>query len=485
MIDYDYYSTACFTTTLIFILFSIFDLCHSADFNTNKINRIAYPYQNSRVSPQRDVPDSKSDDNAPDNQKFFGSNTEIKDYDTSEFNYIGGGPVRTGDELSTDFSAPSCWSNTGKAKLQWKSAHNQPETKKLQYYFNTGNGPDNDYVVAFSRSKIQPNDYAQFESCSISCASGPVKVSLKYWMSQGVILEVCHREVFFEDGEPGDCQKLPAQSQPGPVKLSLNVKELSAVVIRASNFIDDSGSVAMIDDMEIDYKPCEETTVVYTTAKTTTPSALVTRVTPGGPGGGGLSSTSSTSAEFDNAETCRNIVCSFDQSMCSYKNLQFQKTSANVRQFSVQHGRFRNLLTGIREGPQGAQDGYTAAYLLRQEIAGIESSGQLDLQDDRVLQGYLYEATHGMTTRLCLNDQFNCPYKTEGVIQKNERKWKLMYWPIPKGTKKILLIAENKGTNEGAVGLSSLRLLAKPSNGNDPQTATRSTCLLTRSKIFA
>lgn len=52
----------------------------------------------------------------------------------------------------------------------------------------------------------------------------------RYWATSGINIYVCTREVFFDDDEPGNCQKLPIQKQPGPATLVLkNVKDLTAV----------------------------------------------------------------------------------------------------------------------------------------------------------------------------------------------------------------------------------------------------------------
>lgn len=81
---------------------------------------------------------------------------------------------------------------------------------------------------------------------------------------------------------------------------------------------------------------------------------------------------------------------------------------------------------------------YLAAYLLRNDVAGIET-GPLEFQEDRILQFYTYEATQNIHTKVCFDHDLKCPFIVGGDVQLNDRQWKLSSIRVPKETKKVCI----------------------------------------------
>lgn len=127
------------------------------------------------------------------------------------------------------------------------------------------------------------------------------------------------------------------------------------IVIIASNFVDEKGGIAIVDDIAVSYTPCstkhQKTSAFYflffisNVGETSTlPSnAIVTQqpsVTP----------PPVPSGEGDSATTCQNSVCSFQHNFCNYKDFQ-ELGKPGAKKFSLETGRYHNRLTGIHSGP--------------------------------------------------------------------------------------------------------------------------------------
>lgn len=76
------------------------------------------------------------------------------------------------------------------------------------------------------------------------------------------------------------------------------------------------------------------------TAEPSTPSLLPT---------GGPLQTTVAPTTGDGPLTCQNVVCSFQHSLCSYKELQEHRRGSKT--YTLQTGRYHNRLTGILNGP--------------------------------------------------------------------------------------------------------------------------------------
>ena len=55
-----------------------------------------------------------------------------------------------------------------------------------------------------------------------------------------------------------DCQLVPAAEQSGPSLMTLPPGEDFEVVVVASNFIDEKVDVAIIDNLSVDFVPCDD-----------------------------------------------------------------------------------------------------------------------------------------------------------------------------------------------------------------------------------
>jgi hypothetical protein len=111
--------------------------------------------------------------------------------------------------------------------------------------------------------------------------------------------------------------------------------------------------------------------------------------------------------------------------------------------------------------------------LLRNDVAGIET-GPLEFQEDRILQFYTYEATQNIHTKVCFDHDLKCPFFVGGDVQLNDRQWKLSSIRVPKETKKIFFISQNNGLNEGAVGITDVKLFVPDSPSST--TGTTNAC---------
>jgi len=222
------------------------------------------------------------------------------------------------------------------------------------------------------------------------------------------------------------------------------------IIIKADNFVNDKGGMAIVDDIKVNYKPCPD-------AATNAPNPVTI----------GPQLTTVTQSTTDGPLTCQNVVCGFQHNMCSYKDLQEHRRGSKT--FTLQMGRYHNRLTGIVNGPTSGKK-YVAAYLLRNDVAGMET-GPLDFAEDRILQFYTYEATQNIHTKVCFNHDLRCPFVTGGDVQLTDRMWKLNSIRVPKDTKKIFIISTNNGLNEGAVGITDVKLLVPDSPTSTTGTA--------------
>ncbi|KRY33150.1 hypothetical protein T01_9133 [Trichinella spiralis] len=379
--------------------------------------------------------------------ELFGPNVRAMPYDSSTFDSANGGPVTGPEQMSCDFETSCCWQNNKPPldKLEWSTLEGTPDPEVFNRAFGTPNIPSGRFL-AIASGATDSSDEAQFHSCSIACTEEPVRVSLRHWTTDGVKLQVCTREAFFDNPENApllNCQELPRTSSPGPTTVELSPGEFFDVVIVAYNFVSNLGAAA-VDDVRVDFVPCtptEEPGVVETPAEPVP-----------APAGG----------------ECEAFVCGFEGRMCAYQDLA--NSGLATTSWEIVQGRFRNPLTGLNNAPSGSY--YVATYLLPNQRSVLRSTG--NLADERVIKFQYYKATQGIQLVVCCGPNSDiCGFKTPIDVEVGDRVWKVGYVVCPAGPNQITFTAINNGANQGAVGLDDVGVYRMT---GAPQDATETVC---------
>jgi len=362
-----------------------------------------------------------------------------QDVTTAPYSGNGDSPVNTGDELNCDFeSGGCCWNNAAPPtdQVDWVTVSGAPELKKMQSSFGTQNLPSGNALGAGTETSSADGtaQQAQLYSCPIACSDGQVTVSVKHWATKDVTIQVCQEDN--PAGPPSNCQTLPPTNNGNADSVSLPGGPNARLVIIANGFTVKSGSVAMIDDISVQFTQCFSTTTTQATTTTTLPP--VTTIAPA---------------------TCSALKCNFEKvSTCSYTNAQ---STAGGKAWAAKSGPFENPLTGINKAAEGT---YMAAVFLRSGEQAVMSTN-VDFPSGYILSFYGYRATEGIDLSACCGDSNNCPYSTTNQVQVSDyRSWKTATVTCPPGTTKVLFKAKNSGSNQGAAGLDNIQVLAQGSN---------------------
>jgi hypothetical protein len=412
--------------------------------------------------PARDLADGSQGDSTL--TRLVGSDVRTRPYDPMLYEGQSGGPVKGGDDLECKSGQVCCWSNSDKSSsttMKWQSAKGATDPSKMQSSFNTQKAPDDNYLVAYSDKARGPNERALFESCSIACAEGNVEITFRYWATAGVQLQVCNRDAFFGDTDTlSNCRPIQTNGkQTGTAKATVPGGQLQTLDLVASSFTNDQGSVVIIDRINVSFKPCS------VGANTQKPQTKAPKANTPAPSAAAATTTASTSND-DPSTNCPALQCSFDQDfMCGFREYQVSRANAvnPTKGFAVRHGRFENLLTGVAEPrDQGA---YAAAYLFPDDSASLQTS-DLKISSPRILRFNGYVAAQGLRLKICLDNDNNCPLITSSDVKVTDRKrWKTYNVVLPKGTNRVYIIAENTGTNQGAVGIDNVELFRPLTSG--------------------
>lgn len=138
-----------------------------------------------------------------------GDQVALSEFSSNGYNAEGGGPVNKDDALQCDFEGrPCCWANvpTPDDQIDWQLGSGQPERARADNVTLQGH-----YLVAYAEGAA-PSDEAQFASCSIACASSPIRVRARHYKSRDVLLQVCQRESFPNSVDYNpllNCQEFP------------------------------------------------------------------------------------------------------------------------------------------------------------------------------------------------------------------------------------------------------------------------------------
>jgi hypothetical protein len=385
-------------------------------------------------------------------QRLVGKDVTAGPYDSSGYSGHGGGPITAGSDLNCDFSSSCCWQNSPDSQVQWQLGTGAPESAKMKKNFGTTTLPTGNFLVVPSEAAAGATDQAKFVSCSIPCTTGPITVNLRHWATKGVTIQVCTQA----DGTTSlqNCQTLPT-ANPGPDSVTLpQVSSLTDIVIVASGFTAKTGSIAMIDDIQVTASVCPTTTTSTTAATTTTTTTLAPVTTA-------------------TAQVCTNVQCNFESSSpCAYTDASTtSKIGGANKSWQTVQGRFNNPSTGVPGAGEGTY--YTAVYLLPGDAATLISNVNFD--QPRVVRFKAYKVVEGVDLQCCCDQIDTCVYKTgKGTQTSDFRVWKTVSVTCPAGTKSVIFYAKNFGRNQGAVGLDNIQVLIP--SGTDPNAATQNAC---------
>jgi len=364
-----------------------------------------------------------------------------QDIQTAPYSSSGDNPVDTCDKLNCDSASSCCWSNAGSnSGLDWVTVSGPTEPKKMQGTFGTQTSPSGNALGVGSETRPTDgkNRESQLYSCPITCTQGQISVSMMHWQSKNVILKVCTETD--PSGPLQNCQQLSQTSgQSDTVNLpgGPNVR----VVIVADGFVERKGSVAMVQNIQVQCQPCitTTTTIATTTIRTTTQQATtqaappVTTVAPA---------------------VCKAITCDFESgNTCAYSNAQ---NTGDKQQWSVVQPPWQNKLTGLPVASHGSK--VAGCYLNPGESATL--STDVKFPSDYIVQFYSYLATDKIQLVACCGDLNHCLYSTTPVQSSDYRSWHAVKFTCPAGTSKVLFHCENKGNNQGACGLDNIQVLS-------------------------
>jgi len=359
-----------------------------------------------------------------------------KDITTSPYSSSGDSGVDTGNQLSCNFdNGGCCWSNASPPTDQqdWVTVTGPTEPSKMQNSFGTQTAPSGTALGVGSETSASDGSAQQaiLYSCPINCADGSITVSLKHWQTKDVTLQVC--EESDPAGPTNNCQPLPATSG-NTDSVTLPGGQNIRLVIVANGFTVKGGSVAMIDDINVQFTQCVSTTTSTTTTTTTTiATTAATTIAPA---------------------VCKTLSCNFEQAnTCNYVN-----GPGGSKQWAGTKAPFQNLLTGIKYAAEGQY--MDAVYLSPGDTA--VTSTKVNFPAGYILQFQGYRATEGVDLMACCDTVANCPYSTTNSVQVSDyRSWKQATVTCPAGTQQVLFQAKNSGSNFGAVGLDNIQVVSQ------------------------
>jgi len=333
-------------------------------------------------------------------------------------------------QLKCDEADACCWLNNQPPadEINWVKATGQPDADKMTTNFGTSSTPSGSYFLTASDVAGTSEQTAQLYSCPITCSNGDITVKVKHWSSKGTKIQVCSETD--PAGPPQNCQDLPT-SNGNSDSVTIPKGENQRIVIQAKGFTEPTGTVAMVDEIDIQCDPCPDTT---TTAAVTTAAP-----TAGNP--------------------------------CSYSPATGGGTAAE--NWGVQTAPYQNRLTGIPK-PGEAQK-FAACYTKKKgEKATLATNANFD--KEYVVRFNYYKAVEGVNLKACCDDESTCPYGATPSVQTSDyRAWKTASILCKAGTKKVLFICENeKGASEGACGVDNIQLLQ--SSGGSPDDASQTAC---------
>jgi len=393
--------------------------------------------------------------NSPDSlASLAGPNVKAAPYDGSFFNQQGGGPAKNNGDLDCDFSKPCCWQNEQPPvdKYDWVQVTGDPDPDKLQQFTGTSTPPKSPYLATYTLKQGDPDSTAQFVSCSIACSSKDVKVTLKHWTTQGVKLQICEKDAFDSSAKPVSCQPIPSTS-PGPDTVTLPAGQFFDIVIIAGGFDGPNGGLAVIDDIKVDFAPCQSSTA--------SPTTTTAKGSPAPSGGGDAANCKSVNCDFEENNNCAYTPTSGGSGGGSSSGGSPGSTCGSS--FTIQSGRCGNRDTGV-PAPRSAAQHYIGSHFNPGQKGSLKS-GDLNVADDsKAVKFWYYRATEGMKLNVCQDSESNCETVSGPGIQVADRQWQNAQVNIKKGTKTLYFVCDNtSGQNVGSCGIDAITLVNKQS----------------------
>ncbi|KAL3094784.1 hypothetical protein niasHS_006079 [Heterodera schachtii] len=459
---------------------------------------------------------------------LLGNRVTVTEFGSDGYNSQGGGPVPEAAALNCDFEGqPCCWANVPTPtddQIDWVQVEGQPRSSILPRNFTV----DGKYLIAYATS-ASPSDEAQLSSCAIACASSSIRVRARHMQTTNVLLQVCQRESF----PPSlgfnpllNCQEFPTSAD-RMINTELVLPKASYVdiIIVASNFINERGDIALLDDIQILYESDPPDCGAATTTTTTTTEFVPMTIMPkkknkagtktkhlsktimevdshgqevdengttdddveDGPDkvrraeiipqvdGGRNAAQSSPSASLpaprgppiSASKACPEVQCSFeDGTLCHYSNSFDTGSPAhglNAR-FEVVKGQYMNRVTGVKQGTAEGTN-YAAVFLFPREKAGLMASLAGPLAEEMRVHFQYYEGTHGVQLKACCDSVERCPFRSDRFVTVTDRAWRSASMACPKGTQRLMFLCENTRTNQGACAMDDIRVLDPRGDG--------------------
>jgi len=192
----------------------------------------------------------------------LGGTVRTSKYNNQYYNALSGGPVKDGDDVECNFQGFCCWDNVAfpTDQFDWTWASGDPDPQKLSDNFGVTRPPNGRFLMA-TRMRSSATDEAMFISCTITCTTRPIQVKFKHWTTQGVQLQVCSSETFFNENNKIqliNCKDVKKSESPGPSTITIPPGEFLDIIFVAGNFQNNFGGIAMIDDISVSITPCAD-----------------------------------------------------------------------------------------------------------------------------------------------------------------------------------------------------------------------------------
>jgi len=322
----------------------------------------------------------------------------------------GFGPIKDcNNDLSCGFDKPCCWQNAKPPRDSLEYVTDDGTSPNFKSYYPTASSaPTGRYLTTIGEPRTPATSTAQFYSCPIPCTDGLTNVTLRYWQTSGVVLQVCKHAVG-DPGPPTDCRILPATSQGGtPYTVQLPPGQNWEVVLLSTNFgqTREQEDHVGFDDISVQAACCRPVT---------------------GPDP---------------------LCCHFDQgNTCQY-------TSTGGKPIQAQQKPIGNMDTGIFKPAEGS--GYGGTVLNPGESTML-ASAPLNNPAARQVKFKYYDGTEGMVVKCCVNDPNNCPFQNQPTVTKASRQWQEATCPVDQNTRQVFFVAQNNKNNIGAAGFDSIR----------------------------
>lgn len=112
-----------------------------------------------------------------------------------------------------------------------------------------------------------------------------------------------------------------------------------------------------------------------------------------------------------------------------------------TKPFIVTSGVTGNRDTGV-QAPMAGSSKYLGADLNPGEKVVLASS-PIEVAVRRKLRFYYFEATQGMSLKVCVNDINNCIWQSNTDVVPQDRNWQMAEIPLSPGTNKVWFSSQN------------------------------------------